>query len=42
LTDRAQRSVPARFVFAVGSEEVRAERGHVGLEVGAGEAFVGP
>jgi hypothetical protein len=41
LTDRAQRSVPARFVFAVGSEEVRAERGHVGLEVGAGEAFVG-
>src|SRR5919109_415623 len=41
LSHRAERSVPARFVLAVGSEEVRAARGHVGFEVSAGEAFVG-
>src|SRR4051794_31665696 len=36
LADRAQRSVAARFVLAVGAQEVRAKRGHVLLEVDAG------
>src|SRR3954469_7206536 len=41
LAHAAERSVAAGFVLAVGSEKARAERGHVRLEVGAGEAFVG-
>src|SRR4051794_37555609 len=41
LAHGAERSVAVRFVLAVGSEEVGAERGHVLLKVGAGEPFVG-
>src|SRR4051812_16219050 len=41
LADRSAAAVAAGFVFAVGSEEMRAERGHVLLELLASEAFVG-
>src|SRR3954453_7938701 len=41
LTHRAERSVAVGLVLAVGSEEAGAERGHVLLKVGAGEALVG-
>src|SRR3954449_8250656 len=41
LAHGAERAVAWGLVLAVGAQEARAERGHVGLEVGAGEALVG-
>src|SRR3954462_10508164 len=41
LADGSERSVAARFVFAVGAQKARAAAGHELLERFAGEAFVG-
>src|SRR3954449_10631239 len=41
LAHGAERSMAAGLVLAIRPEEARAECGHVLLEVGAGEAFVG-